>query len=66
MTSLKTTFTRAATGNHAVSLYALALLALAIDDDRQQRDKDRRNDRRRRRERDGKPVRKRPSGPHLS
>ena len=55
MISLKTMFTRAACGNGRVSLFVLALMVLAIDDDRQARDEEKR----RKRDRDARPLRKR-------
>ena len=55
MFSLKTTFAHAVSGNRRVSLFVLALMVLAIDDDRQDRDEEKR----RKRDRDARPPRKR-------
>jgi hypothetical protein len=55
MQSIKLTFNRAATVNSGISIFALLLLAIAIDDDRQKCEKDRRE----KRERASKPHRKR-------
>jgi hypothetical protein len=54
MDSLKLTFNRAASDNTGISIFALLLLAIAIDDDRQKCEKERRK----KRERTAKPPRK--------
>lgn len=54
MKSIRLTFNRATTATGGVSIFALLLLAVAIDDDRQRAEKEKRE----KRERAAKPLRK--------